>query len=160
MWMRIWNSGTSPTLKVWVQIGDSHSGKLFGIIYIILIILKGCRINLPKICHFGMWTTLSWKQSRACGLKRNERHYYSYLNYVEKSKLRGFPKTRILPKIILSEWQTSDYQTSALLALWIALLLFEALAQTLSVAQDGIHASSHLSHFEPLVHVGLPCVRN
>lgn len=118
---------------------------------------EGVQNKSPPSVHFGMWTVLSWRISRSS----NWRETCASLNYLVK--LGSFPEWKFLPKIYFI-WvshhyggQTSVYQTGALLlALWIELLLFEALgplSQLLS-SQDDIDTSFYFSVFELLIYVG------
>lgn len=52
-----------------------------------------------RICHFGMWTTLSWKQSRPCGHKRS---IWPSRNCLKDLQLGSYHMAR----------QISNYQTS------------------------------------------------
>lgn len=77
--------------------------------------LKGFRTILPKMCHIGMWTIWSWRQSRPQELKRN---LYPFHKYLEKSKLGSFQNKGYYWRQNLCEWpicmgrQTSNYQAS------------------------------------------------
>ena len=116
--------------------------------------VKGVRTGLPKMCHFGMWTILSWRQLRPCGLKWN-----IYLS-VKEFKLRALPIIRVITKNnlsrpIYSEGHASNYWTSALLIVQQMTSLPVSPRVPVLVLSSECHTySSSLSVSGPLVHVG------
>ena len=90
--------------------------------------MKGSKTCYPKICHFGMWIILSWRQSRPRDSGKTFTSPLTILKNLDR-ELYQKKKKRLLPEItFLSErhicmaWQISNYQTSAhLIVLWIVL---------------------------------------
>lgn len=88
---------------------------------------KGSRIHESKMCHLGRWIVLTWRQARPSRLEKN---FHLSLNYLENLDL-GPVSESWYQRWRLPEWplymagQTSNHQTPAVIALRIALLLFE-----------------------------------
>ena len=85
--------------------------------------VKGSRMTDSKICHCGLWVISSWQHSRLCWLRKI---FYLSINYLKDSD-QGAGSERAIPRDnFYLEWptllhgrQTSDYQISALIILWI-----------------------------------------
>lgn len=68
--------------------------------------LVGFRTGLSKMCHFGMWIILSWKQSRPC---RTRNLYLS----LKEFKLGDLPIIRVITRNrflwpVYKVWETSE----------------------------------------------------
>lgn len=101
----------------------------------------------PRMCYFGMWIILSWRQSRSCRLMRN-----FYLS-LKEFKLGALPIMIITRNDFL--WQGKLLITQHLFHL-PSFLLSEV--PRWSLAQNVIYTSYSFSVFESLLYVGFPCV--